>query len=157
MVTRIHQDVFVSLVFIFISIFLYFKTFNLIEEAALFPRILLMLFALFGILILLSGIKKTKALKEGATIAYEGDEAPLNQGVLKSPLMTLLIVAGYVLLMTIIGFFPSTILFMAVFLAYMKVKNWKIFVITIASLNLFIYLVFVLQLNVQLPAGIFLE
>lgn len=155
--SRIHQDVFVSLVFIFISIFLYYKTFNLIEDAALFPRILLILFAVFGVLILLMGIKKTKALKNGETVGYEGDEAPLNPGVLKSPLMTLLIVAGYVFLMSVIGFFPATILFMAVFLAYMQVKSWKVFTFTIAGLNLFIYLVFVLQLNVQLPVGIFFE
>jgi putative tricarboxylic transport membrane protein len=157
MANRIHQDVYISLVFILTSIFLYTKTFSLIEEAALFPRALLLLFAAFSAFILIGGIKKTKAQKNGEKVVYEGDEAPMDTNNLKSPLLTLLIVGVYVIVMTFIGFFPATILFMAGFLAFMKVKNWKVYVFTITGLNLFIYLVFILQLNVQLPVGLFFE
>lgn len=157
MANRIHQDVYVSLLFIIVSIFLYIKTFSLIDEAALFPRTLLILFAVLGVFILLGGLKKTKAQKNGETIVYEGDEASMDAQNLKSPVLTVIIVGLYVLLMTIIGFFPATVIFMAGFLAYMKVTSWKVYVLTITGLNLFIYLVFILQLNVQLPIGIFFE
>ncbi|WP_408007984.1 tripartite tricarboxylate transporter TctB family protein [Pseudalkalibacillus sp. A8] len=157
MTRKIHQDIYVGLIIIAISIFLYIKTFNLIEAAANYPRILLGLFIGFGIVILLGGLKKTRTLRNEEPIEYSGDEQPLNFNMLKSPLVTLGIVVVYVLLLSIIGFFPATILFMAVFLGFMKVRDWKAYLFTIGGLNLFIYLVFVLQLNVQLPKGIFFE
>ncbi|MGP4079068.1 tripartite tricarboxylate transporter TctB family protein [Bacillus sp. Marseille-Q3570] len=157
MTRKIHQDLYVGLVIILISIFLYNKTFDLIEAAANYPRILLVLFLGFGIIILLSGIKKTKSLRKEERVEYSGDEQPLSFGMLKSPLVTLGIVVIYVFLLSIIGFFPATVLFMVVFLGFMKVKDWKTYIFTIGGLNLFIYLVFVMQLNVQLPKGIFFD
>ncbi|MCM3093253.1 MULTISPECIES: tripartite tricarboxylate transporter TctB family protein [unclassified Cytobacillus] len=154
---KCHQDIYISFVMFIISVFLYIQTFNMIEEAALFPRILLLLFTAFGIFILIGGIKKTKSLQNGQAETYEGDEEALDLRILKAPITTVIIVGIYVLLMNFIGFFPATILFMASFLAYMKVKSWKGYVFTIGGLNLFVYLVFVIQLNVQLPAGIFFE
>ncbi|WP_028783849.1 tripartite tricarboxylate transporter TctB family protein [Thalassobacillus devorans] len=154
---NIHQDLYVGLIIIGVSIFLFIKTFGLIEEAAKYPQALLVIFAFFGILIAAGGIKKTKKIRNGEELNYDGDEALLNVKLLKSPLITLGIVIVYVLLLTYIGFFPATILFMAAYLGFMQVKSWKAYVFTIAGLNLFIYLVFVMQLNVQLPAGIFFE
>lgn len=154
MQSKIHQDIYVGTLMILVSIFLYSKTLSLLSGAALFPRILLAIFILFSILIIIGGFKKTKLMKQGEEVEYEGDENPLNFGNLKSPITTLFIVICYVSLLSLIGFFPSTILFMVVFLSYMKVKQWKTYVFTIIGLNVFIYLVFVLQLNVQLPVGL---
>ncbi|MFG6114800.1 tripartite tricarboxylate transporter TctB family protein [Halobacillus sp. MO56] len=157
MSSKLHQDIYVGVIVIGVSIFLFTKTLGLIEEAARYPQGLLVLFTLFGIFIILKGIKKTKLLREGEELKYDGDEAPLNMKLLKSPLITLAIVVVYVWLLSFIGFFPATILFMASYLGYMQVRSWKAYAFTIVGLNLFIYLVFVMQLNVQLPAGIFFE
>ncbi len=62
---KIHQDIYISLVMFIISVLLYIQTFKMIEEAALFPRILLLLFAAFGVFILIGGIKKPRLYAMG--------------------------------------------------------------------------------------------
>ncbi|WP_180994066.1 tripartite tricarboxylate transporter TctB family protein [Bacillus sp. Marseille-P3661] len=152
---KVHHDVFIGIVIILLSIVLYTKTFEFIGEAALFPRALLILFAIFAVYLIYNGLKKTKQMREGVEVIYDGEEEQLTFSLIASPMCTLGIVIVYVALINIIGFFPSTILFIISFLWYMGVKNWKVYLVTSIGLNLFIYILFVLQLNVQLPLGIF--
>ncbi|MCL7748842.1 tripartite tricarboxylate transporter TctB family protein [Halalkalibacter alkaliphilus] len=149
----LHQDVFIGIGMLILSLFLYIKTFEFAGEAALYPRGLLLLLTIFGILIVYGGFKKTKQLKEGEDVQSEGEEEKLTFSTLKSPLTILLLVMIYAGLISLIGFFPSTILFVIVFLWYVGVKKWTVYVYTVVGLNLFIYVLFVLQLNVQLPVG----
>jgi putative tricarboxylic transport membrane protein len=152
---KVHHDVYVGIVILLASIVLYIKTFEFIGEAAIFPRALLVLFLIFSIFLVYKGLKKTKQMREGLEIKYDGEEEELSFSILASPIFTLLMVALYVGLIGILGFFPTTILFIIAFLWYMGVKNWKVYIFTLFGLNLFIYILFVLQLNVQLPLGIF--
>lgn len=126
-------------------------------EAAFYPRGVIAIFALFGILISVAGMKKTKKILQRQEITYDGEEEQLSVPVLKSPVGALIIIALYIALVQLIGFFPATILFIAVFMWYMGSKDWKTYAFTIVGLNMFVYLVFVLQLNVQLPKGILFE
>ncbi|WP_134700792.1 tripartite tricarboxylate transporter TctB family protein [Ammoniphilus sp. YIM 78166] len=157
MINRIHQDVVIGFIFILVSILLYMKTFDFMGEAAIYPRALIVFMIMFASLIIYSGLKKTKQLKEGHEVKYEGEEGPLTPSLLKSPFITLLIVGVYAGLLSVIGFFPATILFVIAFLWFMGVKKWKVYVLTSLGLNLFIYLLFVVQLNVHLPLGILFE
>ncbi len=157
MINRIHQDVVIGFIFILVSILLYMKTFDFMGEAAIYPRALIVFMIVFASLIIYSGLKKTKQLKEGHEVKYEGEEGPLTPSLLKSPFITLLIVGVYAGLLSVIGFFPATILFVIAFLWFMGVKKWKVYVLTSLGLNLFIYLLFVVQLNVHLPLGILFE
>lgn len=154
---KIHQDIIIGIILILISTFLYIKTFDLTRDAALFPRGLIVLFSLFAVIIIIKGISKTRLMRQGNEIKYEGDESAINFRLLASPIITLIFVVVYILLLYLIGFFPSTILFIAGYLWYKKVKDWKAYLFVLVGINLFIYLIFVMQLNVQLPLGIFFE
>ena len=86
-------------------------------------------------------------------MADEGEEETLTPSLLKTPMTLLLVVVAYAGLLEIIGFFPSTILFLGGYLWYGGVRDWRVLVGVVVGLNLFIYLLFIVQLNVPLPAG----
>ncbi|WP_099157000.1 tripartite tricarboxylate transporter TctB family protein [Virgibacillus ndiopensis] len=157
---RIHQDIYVSIIMFLVSIFLYIQTLDMNEDAVMAPRYLLYLLVFFAVLIVIGGIRKTKKMRAEVgdhNEMYDGEEEPLTGKLLKSPMITLLAVIAYAVVIKFLGFFPATVLFIAGFLWALKVKDWKSYAFTIVGLNLFIYLVFILQLNVQLPKGILFE
>jgi hypothetical protein len=160
MVKDLHQDVIAGSVIALVSVSLYLQTFDFAAGSALWPRIILWLLVLLAIWIVFKGLQKTKRLRQGETGAYyegEDEEERLNLQLLKSPIGTFLGVVAYVVLLIVIGFFPATILFLAGYLWYEGVRNWVTYALTIVGLNVFVYLLFVLQLNVPLPPGLFLQ
>ena len=56
-------------------------------------------------------------------------------------------------LMTLIGFFPATLLFMPVAMIYMGYKRILPMVCVTIGMNLFIWVLFVYSLKVRLPKG----
>ena len=62
-------------------------------------------------------------------------------------------VVAYVLLVSSLGFFVSTLIFMVAVMLYLKVPALHI-VITVVVLNVLLYLAFVKFLGVRLPTGI---
>lgn len=155
MTRRLHHDTPVGLMIIIFSTIFFTQTFNMTADAAKFPQGILMIFALFGVSVLVNGIKKTSKISKGDEDQYpEGEEERLQWTVLKSPMITFVIVTIYIWLINIIGFFTATTLFTLLLMWYMGAKGWMTYVFTAVGFNLFIYLLFVVQLNVQLPSGI---
>ncbi|QOY38257.1 tripartite tricarboxylate transporter TctB family protein [Anaerobacillus isosaccharinicus] len=146
---RLHQDVFIGVGILIFSIIFYLKTGTMPSGAATFPKVILTTFGLFGIGIALFGLKKSKYKNEGVI-----DEDELDIPTIKLPMFSLSIVIGYVILMTLLGFFVSTSIFVIGFMIFYKIKSIIAISLTVVSLNLFIYLLFVYQLNVRLPQGI---
>lgn len=132
-------------------------TFDFTDGAALWPRIIIAIFAAFALLVIAAGIGKTRRARSGGEVEYPGEEEPLGRTTLNFPLQTLGIVVGYGLLLSLVGFFPSTVIFLVGYMYYGRVRDWRVYVGVVVGLNLAIYLLFVLQLSVQLPSGIFFE
>jgi hypothetical protein len=154
---HLHQDVFAGLVLVAIAAVLYPLTYGFTGEAATWPRGILLLLAGFGILISMKGVRRAGAEREGQETADEGEEETLTPSLLKTPMALLLVVVVYAALLEVIGFFPSTILFLASYLWYGGVRDWRVLGGVVIGLNVFVYLLFVVQLNVQLPAGLLFE
>ena len=154
MIAKLHQDIYIGIVLILIGGFLYVQSLDYTQESASYPRAIIILLIFLSILIIIEGLKKTKLMKEKDANLFEGEESPLSIAVLKSPLFSIAYVVAYAILINLLGFFTSTILFTIAFLAFMGVRRWQTFVYTTIGINLFIYLLFVLQLKVQLPEGI---
>jgi putative tricarboxylic transport membrane protein len=146
-----------GVVLVFVSVFLYSRTYAFAGGAALFPRGILLLLVFFAVWIVIGGIKKTKKMRREEEVRYKGEEERLTFRLLGSPMSAFFIAVVYVMLLAIIGFFPATILFLTGYLWYGGVRDWKAYALTVAGLNLFIYLLFVLQLNVRLPPGILFQ
>jgi len=138
---------------VILSAFMYLRTYVMPTGAAHFPRIILTVFVLFGIWILIQGIKKTKAFNtEGYQITSEDEY--LTFSTIKLPMATLLIVIVYVAFIKLLGFFAITTIFIIGFMYFYQERNWKKIALTVFGIDLCIYLLFVLQLNVPLPKGL---
>lgn len=153
----LHQDVIAGLVLVAICAIMYPLTYGFTGEAATWPRGILVLLAALGVLISVKGVRRAADDSRGEGTAGEGDEETLTPSLLKTPIALLLVVVVYAALLEIIGFFPSTILFLGGYLWYGGVRDWRVLGGVVVGLNLFVYLLFVVQLNVQLPAGLLFE
>lgn len=151
----LNQDVISGGVLIIVAIILFINTFEFgSSEAAMFPRGLIYLLFLMSILIIIGGIRKAKQSEDETKTDVDTEQRPMNSTQIKNTVLTLSLVILYAFMIYTIGFFPATTVFITLFLLYMGVKNWKPYVFTVIGLNLFIYLLFVVQLNVRLPMGI---
>lgn len=158
MTKDLHQDVIAGSILVLVSVLMYLQTFDdFAAGSALWPRIILGLLFFLSVLIVYKGIQKTKMARKGETVEGEQEEERLNLQLLKSPIGTILIVVVYVALLAIIGFFPATILFLVGYLWYGGVRSWVTYALVIVGVNLLIYVLFVWQLNVRLPQGLFFQ
>jgi putative tricarboxylic transport membrane protein len=149
---KLNQDFYVGLTLIFIVAIFFTKALSIQGEAAMFPLGLLALLFILAILIILNSIKTKKVNDEKKE--FEGEERKLNFELLKSPLCVLLITCFYILLMTYIGFFPATALFFVCYFLFMGIKGLLKYIFVISGFLIFIYVLFVLQLNVPTPKGL---
>lgn len=153
----LHQDVIVGFVLVAICAILYPLTYGFTGEAATWPRGILLLLAALGILISVKGARRVTGQRERQKSVDTGEEEKLTPSLLKTPMAVLLAVVVYAGLLEIVGFFPSTVLFLGGYLWCGGVRDWRVLGGVVIGLNLFVYLLFVVQLNVQLPAGLLFE
>jgi phosphatidylglycerophosphate synthase len=126
------------------SISFLIMTFDMPAGPSKFPRIILFFLLLFSGYILVTGIRKT-LLKKDVERKF------LNY---KHPLVTFFMIAIYVFLIDILGFFSSTSIFIAIFMLFYNVRKYRVVFLCVLGVNLFVYYLFVWQLNIQLPAGL---
>lgn len=143
------QDSIVAGLFLLLITIMFIATRSLIPEAAIFPYILMALLLILTLSILKNGIKRDDYGAHG------DDEEKLTYDRLKNPMFVFFLILVYCLLITIIGFFPSTLIFVFVYLFINDVKSIKLIGGTMIGIVLFIYWLFVVQLNVRLPTGMF--
>ena len=143
------QDSIIGFLFLIIITVMFIATRSLIPEAAIFPYILMSILLVLTLSILKNGIKREDYGAHG------DDEEKLTYDILKNPLFVFFLILLYCLLITIIGFFPSTLIFIFVYLFLNDVKSIKLLGGTMIGVVLFIYWLFVVQLNVNLPTGLF--
>lgn len=146
----IHSDVYMSGILLILALLMYLRTHVMPVGAATFPRLVLILFIGFTLWTLYQGVKKTGLLRKG-----ECTDPPLSVGTTRLPLLTLLIVIIYTTAIKYLGFFFSTSLFIAGFMYFYQIRDWRKMSLTIIGVNLFIYFLFVVQLHVPLPEGLF--
>lgn len=63
----------------------------------------------------------------------------------------------YIIAITIIGYFPGTVIFISVLLLLLGVKDWETIVITNTFFVLLVYILFIIFLKIKLPMGIIFE
>lgn len=128
--------------------FFYVYSFQLSEESKTYPRFTIIL--LFGLttLYLINMIIAAKkfGVESGANEVFEGF---LPVQFIVSIILTLV----YFFMMKYLGFFVSTTLFMAAALLYLRVPLLHT-AIAIVSIDLLIYVAFILFLGVKLPQGL---
>ncbi|MQA08193.1 MAG: hypothetical protein GEU98_06490 [Pseudonocardiaceae bacterium] len=141
------------------AIIMFAFSFEFTGEAAIWPRAVLVLLLVLGIvLVVRAGRDPKPSQRTDGTPQHDDqhniDGESLSRTVVAAPMAVLLMVIGYAALLEIIGFFPSTVAFLAGILWYQRVRNIVAALGIVLVLNLVIYYLFVFELNVQLPTGI---
>lgn len=142
----ISSDIFLGfLCAVFAAIFL-IQALQFPENVGFFPSIVLILMLAFSLAVIGIGVYKTAQVrKEKADYT--------NAELKKRPFIVLGTIAIYVLCMQKIGFFVSTAVYLpCAMLLFGQRKVLPIILSTIGVL-VFIYLVFVLQLDIYMPPG----
>lgn len=140
---KIQDNVYIGVILLLFSSFFFSETFKMKEGTARFPRIILGIFVFLSICLIIKGIIETK---KGKTVVRG---LPLK--VIDYPFAVFFIIVIYTALINFIGFFPSTVLFVPCLMYFYRVRQWKTILLTTAGINVFIYVLFVMELNVTLP------
>ncbi|WP_077214898.1 tripartite tricarboxylate transporter TctB family protein [Bacillus dakarensis] len=135
-------DDFIGIIVIILSAFLYFLTNDLPEQSAFFPKYLIILFGVLGVILFFQSFKNKRE---------QSKESSFSMKNLKDPSKALGLLIVYVILINLIGFFIATTMFVVVFMVVFKEKSFKKVVLTAVLLDAFLYVLFVYQLNVPLP------
>lgn len=140
---KISADVWVSLVLIVWSVWWYVlaEAFDNID-AELWPKGVLILTVILSVLLMLSGIKKSMS-KENKE---NGDPK-----VFIGSLISFLGIIIYAITMEYVGFFIATGIFCPISMFLLGSRNWKAIICVTAGLNVFVYILFVTQLQLQMP------
>lgn len=132
---------------------LFLVTLGMARAAAFWPRVTLALLSLFAMLILFRGVRRARTGAE-SLVSREGEGERLTVRLVVSPVLLVVLAVAYVGLITVIGFFPATVAFLVAYFLSARVRDWRIYILVISGVSIFIYLVFVLQLNLLLPSGL---
>lgn len=136
---RFNGDVGTGLVLLAIEIFFYVMSLDFINpDAARWPKAILLISAILSILLVISGLRET-------------DYVAPEYKSLKAPLITLIMITLYAVAMDLTGFFVSTIIFCPLGMYMLGQRNWKAMIGVPVLLDVFVYVLFVTQLQMQMP------
>lgn len=140
---NIHANVWIGGVLIILSAIFYGMAGKFVNpSAAVWPRAVLVGIIILSALLVLNGVKQTAAHADPGLI-------PLD--IIKGPMAALLVIVVYAVLMKFTGYFVSTAIFLPFGMFAMGQRNWKAILGVTVGLELFVYVLFVMQLQLRMP------
>ena len=140
---NIHANVWIGGVLIILSAIFYGMAGKFVNpSAAVWPRAVLMGIIILSALLVLNGVKQTAAHADPGLI-------PLD--IIKGPMAALLVIVVYAVLMKFTGYFVSTAIFLPFGMFALGQRNWKAILGVTVGLELFVYVLFVMQLQLRMP------
>ena len=141
--SKIHIDVWMGALLIVLSVIFYMMAGQFSNpDAATWPRLILVCIIILSVMLVIHGLKLTQQNAEPGTI-------PAN--VLKGPMATLAMIIVYAIAMNFTGYFVSTTIFLPLGMFALGQRNWKAIVGVTVGLEVFIYVLFVMQLQLRMP------
>ena len=142
-VRNIHANVWIGGVLIILSAIFYGMAGKFVNpSAAAWPRAVLVGIIILSALLVLNGVKQTAAHADPGLI-------PLD--IIKGPMAALLVIVVYAVLMKFTGYFVSTAIFLPFGMFALGQRNWKAILGVTVGLELFVYVLFVMQLQLRMP------
>ena len=140
---NIHANVWIGGVLIILSAIFYGMAGKFVNpSAAVWPRAVLVGIIILSALLVLNGVKQTAAHADPGLI-------PLD--IIKGPMAALLVIVVYAVLMQFTGYFVSTAIFLPFGMFALGQRNWKAILGVTVGLELFVYVLFVMQLQLRMP------
>lgn len=140
---QIHQDVYIGIVGLLFCAWVFYMNFGLKSGAGVMPLLLDGLLAVFSVIILAGGLKKSKLSAE------EQGKKFLTADVLKYPLIAWGMICVYVLLFYLLGYLVSTGVMLLALMYFLKQRNWKIMIAIDVVWLVIVYVVFINFLSVN--------
>ena len=151
------SDLYTGLILIVFSIFLYINSFNLANVVAFYPRIMLVIICLIGVIFILRPIKKFE--KDKINIQSISSDV-LNKKIKNMSIITITLIIFW-LAAPIVGYYLS-LFFYVYFVILLIGGSWRIseivksFIYSITFV-IVLYIMFKLILKIQTPTGIFFK
>ena len=140
---NIHANVWIGGVLIILSAIFYGMAGKFVNPSAVvWPRAVLVGIIILSALLVLNGMKQTAAHADPGLI-------PLD--IIKGPMAALLVIVVYAVLMKFTGYFVSTAIFLPFGMFALGQRNWKAILGVTVGLELFVYVLFVMQLQLRMP------
>ena len=144
---KLHVDIYAGLVMIAFAAWWMIEASGFPVVPQRFPMFVGVAFTLVAVLIIIGGIRKTRA----AQASEEKPKAVIEWSGFKYTLIGFGLIVAYALAIRFIHFFPATIIFVPVMMLVLRVRKWYQIVLTDLILNGLIYLIFVVELKITLP------
>ena len=138
---KVRESLITSVALLAVFAFLFTQTMSLPSNAALFPRMCLILLSVLTLLMLYFDVKKH---------AKDNAEGGVHFKEILMPLVAFVGIIIYALLFEFFGYFPATIIMLVAFMFALKVKPWWLILAITAGYSVFIYLMFVVWLKVNI-------
>ncbi len=152
---HLHYDVYVGAFLIVLSTALFPMTFKFPDTAGIFPQFILVVLFILGAYTLFYGMSETKAERKKIE-AGEQIESLFSWKSNKLPLLGYALIVIYILLIDVLGFFTSTTIFMIGYMLFLNMRKPLTLVLVTIGVDCFVYVLFVMQLKLNLPSGLFI-
>lgn len=140
---NVHADVWIGLILIVLSVIFYVMAGSFRNaEAATWPRAILVGIIILSTMLLLHGWQLTK---------QNADTTLPSLNTLAGAMGSLLVMVIYAVLMNFTGYFVSSAVFLPVGMFLLGQRNWKAILGVTVGLELFVYVLFVMQLQLRMP------
>ena len=140
------QDLVIGIIAIIIGVAAFIEAQKFPSDTQSYTFFATIVFTLLGIILTVSSIVNAKKPSPGT------EEVSLKS--FTNPLLMFLIVLVYTILIGLLGFFTSSIIFMLGTMYFMGYRRPLPMILTTIGLLGFVYFLFVIQLKVCLPTGI---
>lgn len=140
---KLHTDVWMGGILIVVSIVFYqmSKAFHN-QSAAVWPRAVLIAIMILSSLLLVRGLH----------LSWQGaSDFTFEAGSLIGPAVALALIVAYAVLMQFCGYFVSTAVFLPMGMYLLNQRSWKVILGVTVGLELFVYVLFVTQLQLRMP------
>ena len=143
-ISEIHNDVFVGSSTFLAGAVLFCFSLKMPSVPRRFSLIVTGMFCIMSVALIITGIMEMRKPGYMKEKLYSLQQTKYSYCIF---VMTLL----YVIMLKLISFFPATIIYIPILMLFMRVKSWIAILLTTIGINVFVWLLFVVQLKVSLP------
>lgn len=143
------QNIVAGLVTVAVAIAAFAFTFEMPGHAPIFPRVASSIMFLLGALLI---VFNWLDIRRGAVATRK----PVNYSDFINPLYSVILMIGYIVCITLLGFYTATALMMIVYMHHLGIRSLRTLATVTVIMSVLIYLIFTLQLEVPLPRGLLL-
>lgn len=111
------------------------------QQAAVWPKAVLVCIVILSAMLAVRGLREQK----------EEKKIRFPKGTLVGPIVAVAVITVYAVLMKFAGYFISTTLFLPFGMLALGQRDWRIILSVTIGLEIFIYVLFVTQLQLRMP------